>query len=81
MQVWITRGDHFRIPGHRLTVSSTEERATVDAVGMVGIMMEDSDIKDRAVTRDNWKDCLARLQARYGEDECDVWIEAHDLQA
>lgn len=79
MTVYVTQGEHWAVPGYRMSVHSTREGATRAAVALVNIMLRDSRLCHKATAAD-WEDQLALLQELHGAAHCDVWIVTQEVR-
>lgn len=70
--VFVVIGEHFEVPGTRVTVHATKEGADKAALDLVNMMLRDTDAGQEPETK--WEDGLAWLQDYHCDAGCDVVI-------
>ena len=76
MNVYVTQGEHFSVPGCPLSVHATEALANAEAAKLVNLMLDDTRAAGlkvpRHATADNWAHRLEWLQDYHGAAHC--WV-------
>lgn len=78
MKVFIMQAEHFSVPGVVTRVCRSRDRAIIEAIACVNIMLADKG--ERAVnTEEGFTSALNKLQEEYGAENCYADISEHEV--
>jgi len=77
-KVYLTQGEHWRVPGTPTKIYATRAGAVAKAVELINTMLADSG-EPADANLENWEQKLAMLQDKHGAAHCWVEITAHDV--
>lgn len=80
MKVFIARGDHYSVPGHRLRAHGSMQGAKASALKFLNIIRKELDLPEaKRFSSAGVIVCQRKLVDAGDDGTCDVWIETLEV--